>query len=138
MWGSCGDSRLSMLQKLHNRAARTATNSSYEAPAANLKKELKWPTVHDMIQQKTATTVFQLISGLAPTCCPRSTLFTRNWTREIANLRNCETNLLAPRTKRRNGQKAFSFPGTKVWNEPKNEVKLTSSLSTFKCGLKCK
>ena len=34
-----------MLQKLQNRAARVATNSSYDAPAANLIKELKWPTI---------------------------------------------------------------------------------------------
>ena len=34
-----------MLQKLQNRAARIVTNSSYDAPAANLIKELKWPTI---------------------------------------------------------------------------------------------
>ena len=41
VWGNCGDSRLSMLQKLQNRAARIVTNSSYDAPAANLIEELK-------------------------------------------------------------------------------------------------
>ena len=41
VWGGCGDSRLSMLQKLRNRAVRIATNSSYDAPAVNLIKELK-------------------------------------------------------------------------------------------------
>ena len=67
LWGSCGDSRLSMLQKLQNRAARIVINSSYNAPAANLIKELKWPTVHDMIKRETATFVFKSKSGLAPT-----------------------------------------------------------------------
>ena len=66
-WGSCGDSRLLMLQKLQNPAARIVTNSSYDAPATNLIKELKRPTVHDMIKQETATIVFKSISGLAPT-----------------------------------------------------------------------
>ena len=102
-----------MLQKLQNRAARIVANSSYDAPAANLIKELKWPTVHDMIKQETTTIVFKSISGLAPTYL--STLFTRNST-----------------------QKAFSFRGAKVWNELKHEVKLAPSLSTFKCRLKCK
>ena len=106
VWGSCGESRLLMLQKLQNRAARIVTNSSYDAPAANLIKELKWPTVHS--------------------------------TREIVNLRNRETDLLAPRMKTSNGQKAFSFRGAMVWNELKHEVKLAPSLSTFKCRLKCK
>ena len=67
VWGNCGDSRLSMLQKLQNRAARIVTNSSYGAPAANVRKEFKWPTVHDMIKQETATIVSKSISGLAPT-----------------------------------------------------------------------
>ena len=118
-------------QKLQNRAARMVTNSSYDAAAANLIKELKWPTVHDMIKQETTgTIVFKSISGLAPTYL--STLFTRNSTREIVNLRNRETDLLAPRMKTSNGQKAFSFFGAKVWNELKHEVKLAPSLSTFK------
>ena len=95
-------------------------------------KELKWPTVHDMIKQETATIVFKSISGLAPI------LFTRNSTRETVNLRNSETDLLAPRMKTSNGQKAFSFRGSKVRNELEHEIKLASSLSTFKCRLKCK
>ena len=57
VWGSCGDSHLLALQKLQNRTARIVTNSCYDAPAANLIKELQWPTVHDMIKQETATIV---------------------------------------------------------------------------------
>ena len=126
VWGNCGDSRLSMLQKLQNRTARIVTNSIYDAPAAR--------RVHDMIRQETATIVFKSISGLAPTYL--STLFTRNSTRDIVNLRNCDTDLLAPRMKTSNGQKAFLFLGAKVWNGLKHEVKLAPSLSTFKCRLK--
>ena len=136
VWGNCGDSRLSMLQKLQNRVARIVTNSSYDAPAANLIKELKWPTVHEMIKQETATIVFKSISGLVPIYL--STLFKRHSTRDIVNLRNCETDLTALRVKTSNGQKAFSFRGAKVWNELKHGVKLAPSLSTFKCRLECK
>ena len=57
---------------------------------------------------------------------------------KFVNLRYCETDLIAPRMKTSNGQKAFSFRGAKVWNEVKHEVKLAPSLSTFKCRLKCK
>ena len=49
----------------------------------------------------------------------------------IVNLRNRETDLLAPRMKTSNGQKAFSFRGAKVWNELKHEVKLAPSQSTL-------
>ena len=85
-------------------------------------EELKWPIVHDMIKQETATIGFKSTSGLTPTYL--STLFTRSSTRDIVNLRNCETDVLAPRMKTSNGHKAFSFRGAKVWNELKYEVKL--------------
>ena len=124
-----------MLQKLQNRVARIVTNSSYGAPAANLIEELKWPTVHDMIKQQTATIIFKSISGLAPTYL--SALFTRKSIRDIVNLRNCDTDVLAPRMKTSNGQKAFSFRGAKVWNGLKHEVKLAPSRSNFRCRLKC-
>ncbi len=127
--GSCGKSRLLMLQKLQNRAARKVTNSSYDASAAQLIKELKWPTVHDMIKHETTTIVFKSISGLAPNYL--STLFTRNLILEIVHLRNRETDLLALRMKRSNGQKPFSFRGEKFWNELKHEVKLANSLSLY-------
>ena len=136
VWGCCGDSRLLVLQKLQNLAARTVTNSCYDAPAANLIKELKWPTVHDMIKQETVTIVFKSINGLAPTYF--STLFTRKSTRVIVYLRNRETDRLAPRMKTSNGQEAFSFRLSKVWNELEYEVKLAPSLSNFNCRLKCK
>ena len=92
VWGNFGDSLLSILQKLQNHAARIVTNSSYDAPAVDLIEELKWPTVHDMIKQETSTIVFKSINGLAPTYL--FTLFTRNSTRDIVNLRNCETDLI--------------------------------------------
>ena len=83
-----------------------------------------------MIKQETATNVFKSINGLAPTYL--STLFTRNTTREIVSLRNSEADLLLPRMKTSNGQKAFSFRGAKVWNELEQGIKLAPSLSTFK------
>ena len=71
---------------------------------------------HDQtrVKQETITIVFKSISGLASTYI--STLFTRTWTREIVNLRNGETNLLALRMKTGNDQEAFLFLGSKVWN----------------------
>ena len=47
-----------------------------------------------------------------------------------------QTDLLAPQLKTSNDQEAFSFCGSKVWNELEHEVKLALSLSTFNCRLK--
>ena len=40
VWGACGGTRLQVLQKLQNRAARIVTNSSYDSSASALIKTL--------------------------------------------------------------------------------------------------
>ena len=45
VWGSCGASKLDMLQKLQNNAARIVTNSPFDASAAPLLQRLGWPSV---------------------------------------------------------------------------------------------
>ena len=54
VWGACGGTRLQVLQKLQNRAARIVTNSSYDSSASALIKTLNWPTVADMRKVETA------------------------------------------------------------------------------------
>ena len=66
VWGACGGTRLQVLQKLQNRAARIVTNSSYDSSPSPLIKTLNWPTVADMIQVETACMVYKSINELAP------------------------------------------------------------------------
>ena len=65
-WGHEGGTRLQVLQKLQNRAARIVTNSSYDFSASALIETLNWPTVADMIKVKTAYMVYTSINELAP------------------------------------------------------------------------
>ena len=57
---------LQALQKLQNRAARIATNSSYDSSASALRKTQNWPTVADMIKVETACMVYESINDLGP------------------------------------------------------------------------
>ena len=45
VWGACGASKLDVLQKLQNKAARIVTNSPFDASAAPLLQRLGWPSV---------------------------------------------------------------------------------------------
>ena len=45
IWGCCSKSKASALQKIQNRAARTETNSQFDASAAPLIQKLGWPTI---------------------------------------------------------------------------------------------
>ena len=134
VWANCAESRLNKLQKLQNCAARIITNSSYDAPAEALIKELKWPTVKDMIRSETAIVVYRSVNYFAPDYL--SELLIRNSDRNIISLRNADTDLLVPFMKTSNGQKAFSFSGAKIWNELSREAKQAPSLSSFKNKIK--
>ena len=134
VWGACGGTRLQVLQKLHNRAARIVTNSSYDSSASALIKTLNWPTVADMIKVETACMVYKSINDLAPDHL--SEMFTKNSAYSRKNLRNTATDLQVPLMKTCNGQRAFSYRGARVWNHLDLEVKQASSFKAFKDAVK--
>ena len=91
VWGSCGESRKLILQKLQNRAARIVTNSSYDAPADTLIQRLNWPDIAEIIKRETATIVYKSLNGLVPTYL--SDIFLKNSSRGTVKLRNSEYDL---------------------------------------------
>ena len=129
-----GGTRLQVLQKLQNRAARIVTNSSYDSSASALIKTLNWQTVADMIKVETACLVYKSINDLAPDYL--SEIFTKNSACSRKNLRNTATDLQVPLMKTCNGQRAFSYRGARVWNHLNLEVKQASSFKAFKGAVK--
>ena len=91
VWGCCWATKLLTLQKLQNRAARIVTKSKFDTPTMELKHNLKWPTVSDIIRSETATTMYKSLNGLVPEYL--SDLFVKNSTRNVRELRNTETDL---------------------------------------------
>ena len=49
IWGNCGETFLTRLQKLQNQAARIITGSDYDSPAEPLIEQLGWKTVREWI-----------------------------------------------------------------------------------------
>ena len=47
VWGCCGITEIYKLQKLHNRAARIITNSSFDASSKPLIQNLGWSHCHE-------------------------------------------------------------------------------------------
>ena len=130
VWGCCGTTEISKLQKLQNRAARIITNSSFDASSKPLIQKLGWKTVNDMIKHESRTMVYKSINNKAPPYM--SEMFTRNSQDATRQLRNTNTDLRLPKIRTCNGQKSFSFRGAKLWNSLNNEAKLATSLNRFK------
>ena len=66
VWGSCGASKLDVLQKLQNKAARIVTDSPFDASAAPLLQRLGWPPVQKLINKETGSMVYKSLNSLAP------------------------------------------------------------------------
>ena len=125
MWGSCGETRLLILQKLQNRAARIVTNSSYDARADALIEKLNWPTISEIIKRETTNMVYKSLNGPLP--MHLSNIFSRNSSRDTVYLRNSESDLRVSLFKNTNGQKSFAYLGAHLWINLESEVKTAPS-----------
>ena len=130
VWGCCRNSKINILKKIQNRAARIVTNSPYDASAAPLIQNLGWPTISDLTRKETATLVYKSLNSLAPAYMTK--LFTKYSDDRERTLCSTETDLRLPVLKTANGQKAFSYRRAKLWNSLQRETKLAPSLKTFK------
>ena len=106
VWGVCGLTELQQLQKLQNRAARIITGSNFDAPSK---------------------------PGLAPQYL--FDMLVANYSEATYNLRNTATDLKLPKRTSSNGQKGFSYKGSKMWNSLPTESKLAPNLASFKKSL---
>ena len=130
VWGCCSNSKINVLQKIQNRAARIVTNSPHDASAAPLIQNLGWPTINNLIRKETATLTYKSLNSLAPAYMRK--LFTKHSDDREQSLRSTETDLRLPLLKTVNGQNAFSYRSAKLWNCLGKEAKLAPSLKTFK------
>ena len=119
VWGCCNESKINVLQKIQNRAARMVTNSPYNASAAPLMQNLGWSTVSDLIRRETATLTYKSLNSLAPEYLKK--LFIKCSDDREQVLRSSETELRIPLLKTINGKKAFSYRGAKLWNNLERE-----------------
>ena len=64
VWGCCGKTLTSKLQKLQNRAVRILTYSNYDVNADNLIKKLGWIKLDSQRTIHTAIMVYKSLNGL--------------------------------------------------------------------------
>ena len=130
VWGTRGVTSRCTLEKLQNRVIRIITHSPYDAPAKPLLRQLRLPSIAEMIRQESASMVYKAINGQAPTWL--SSLF--NSISAVTNriLRNSNLNLRPPRMKMKFGQNSFAYRGAKIWNSLPNDCRNANTFPTFK------
>ena len=128
------DSNLSKLQKVQNAAARIITGTRKREHITPVLKRLHWLPVRQRIEFKILLLVFKCIQGLAP-----------------AYLCELVSYNIADRTLRSNDQlqleipftrsamlyeRSFSVAGPRLWNALPQEVRLSTTVCSFKSKLK--
>ena len=63
VWGTCGITTCCTLEKLQNRAIRIITDSPFDAPAKPLLRQLRLPSIAEMILQESASMVYIAVNG---------------------------------------------------------------------------
>ena len=97
VWGTCGVTTRCILEKLQNRVIRIMTDSPYDAPAQPLLRELRLPSIAEMIRQESTSMDYKAIIGQAPTYL--SSLFNSISALTNRMLRNSNSYLRPPRMK---------------------------------------
>ena len=133
VWGCCGTSEKTHLQKLQNRAARIITNSSFDAPGIPLVRRLGWKIIEELIAHESELIVFKSIHGPAPQYM--GDLFTKISQLSSHNLGNTATDLRLPQKRSSNGLKCFSYRGAKTWNSLPTKCKQAITTRDFKSHL---
>ena len=134
VWGSCGASKLDVLQNVQNKAARIVTNSPFDASAASLLQRLAWPYVHKLINKETGSMVYRSLNSFAPQY--PNDLFMRLSEVHPRALRNSKTNLS---TARKSGnisshtEKLFSYDNRQRMKRHIATDRL-SKIYTARCG----
>ena len=129
VWGCCSESKIDVLQKIQNRAARIVTSSPYDASAAPIIQNLCWSTIRNLVRKETTTLTYKSLNSFAPSYLRK--LFAKCLDERERFLRSSEVDLKKLLLKSISGQKAFSYRAAKLWNNLERATKLAPCLKTF-------
>ena len=118
------------LQKLLNRAAGIVKSSPFDTPAAPLLQQLRQPSIEKLINREICTMVDKSLNELASENL--GNIFFKLSDVHTRALCDTKCNLAVPKMRIAYGQKSFAFRGAKTWNKVDSEMKLASSIQSFK------
>ena len=128
LWGKLSNTKLDHLQRLQNRS-RTLIECS------RLKDgwSCTWLSVSNLIKFDRAVMIYKIINGLCPDNL-KGKLVTKS---QISNysIRNC-LQLDIPRQNIEFSTRSFFYCGAQTWNEIPLQIRMSSTITTFKKKLK--
>ena len=122
-----------MLLLVHELYEDNCKHETKHEPADAPIQKLNWPTIAETIKRKTANSDHGLqVFKWSHSDVSLKYFFSRNSTRNTANLSNSETGLRVPLFKMANVQTSFAYCGTHLWSSLESEVKQSLSILLIK------
>ena len=121
---------IARLQRIQTNAARLSSKNQKDSMCHTLLKQLHWLPIQTRIDYKLATLAFRHFDGSLPQYLSQGWIYIQ----PSRSLRSSNDRLLrVPRWKLKSfGYRSFSYQGPVVWNSLPIDLKLSSSLSSFK------
>ena len=132
VWGCCGKTLASKLQKRQNRAARILTYSNYDANAENLIQKLGWIKLDSQRTINKAVMVYKSLNGLTPDYL--SSKFVDRSSVSSYSLRDTEGKLAIQQPHTNYMKNSFSYSEAVLWHSLPIELRQAGSLRAFWAG----
>ena len=134
VWGNCGATLQTKLQKLQNKSARMITNAHWSVPSSVNLDELKWAPLEEKRRKHDAIMMFKIVNNLAP-------MYLKNkfkYTNTGYDLRRSSLSLSTPMPKTDSLKRSFCYRGAMTWNSLNHDIQTANSVNRFKCKLKAR
>ena len=129
VWGGAEGYVIKMIQGIQNKAARVVTKKSWYTPTRILLKECNWLSVKQLIFLHTAVQIWKIIMNRSP-----KNIYSKL---RMANTRSGQNgNLAIPAFQTALGRNSFMVKALLIWNRVPMDIRMTTSLHSFKGKLK--
>ena len=129
VYGSCGETQLSKLQRLQNFAGKVILKVPYDTPSEHVRSQLNWLSVKKRIYFHESVMMFKCLNGLSPDYLCRKfnhvnhAYTTRQITKHNIQIQKCKLSC---------GQRTFEYRGSSIWNKIPSDIRNSQSLNVFK------
>ena len=131
IWGKCSKERISVVQRLQNRAARAITkNYDYTIPSSKIIQKLGWMNINQRYKYFIGILMFKSLNKLAPLLLQN--LFSHVSTKHPYNTRNASDEALSlPKCHLECYKQSFEYAGADLWNNIPISISNSFTLLSF-------
>lgn len=129
LWGNCGSTLKTKVQKLQNRAARIITRSGYEIRSSEILSSLGWCDLDTRRKRQRSTLMYKIMNGVAPEYLREMFVLVNE--AHHHNLRCSDTNVKIPQPHSEYLKRSLSYDGALLWNSLPSTIRNVISVNSF-------